>query len=168
VPSNVVNVPGNACSLSTSEGTGTGRQRSERLRARRSEAGLAQVSGWVPRERRAYAREVLAALAQGVNSLPPDPEQVAELDAARTALAEAEKCGRALEAELDTVRTEVEAARDAGRRAEAAALARAETAEAEAVAAQERAETLRQKLEGIMSNRGWRGLLLHLAVRTKP
>ena len=41
----------------------TGRERKERLRARRDEAGMAQVSGWVPKDRRPYAREVLSALA---------------------------------------------------------------------------------------------------------
>ncbi len=61
----------------------TGRERKERLRARRDEAGMAQVSGWVPKDRRPYAREVLAALARGANSLPPDPEQAAALDVAQ-------------------------------------------------------------------------------------
>ncbi len=147
----------------------TGRERKERLRARRDEAGMAQVSGWVPKERRPYAREVLAALARGANSLPPDPEQAAALDAAqadaaaaraaeaeaRTALAEAEQRGQALAAELD-------AAREAGRQAEAAAVARADAAEqareaavdelraTEALAAQARAEVERfQKAPGL-------------------
>lgn len=62
-----------------------GKKRSERLRARRDEAGLAQVSGWVPKDRRAFAREVLAALARGSNSLPPDPSQAAALEAAQSA-----------------------------------------------------------------------------------
>ena len=110
----------------------TGRERKERLRARRDEAGMAQVSGWVPKDRRPYAREVLSALARGANSLPPDPEQAAALDAAqgdataaraaeaeaRAALAEAEQRGRVLAVELD-----------AAREAEAAAVARAEAAE---------------------------------------
>ena len=68
----------------------TGRERKERLRARRDEVGLAQVSGWVPKDRRPYAREVLAALAQGANSLPPDPEQAAALKVIQEALAAAQ------------------------------------------------------------------------------
>lgn len=151
----------------------TGRERKERLRARRDEAGMAQVSGWVPKDRRSYAREVLAALARGANHLPPDPEQVAALDAAldaaqadataarsaemaaRAALTEAEQRRQVLAAELDAARAEGEAARESGRQAEAAAVARAETAEqargaimgelraAEAAAAQARAEAER-------------------------
>jgi hypothetical protein len=147
----------------------TGRERKERLRARRDEAGMAQVSGWVPKDRRPYAREVLAALARGANHLPPDPEQVAALDAAqadataargaemavRAALTEAEQRRQVLAAELDAARTESEAAREAGRQAEAAAVVRAETAEqareaimgelraAEAAAAQARADAER-------------------------
>ena len=131
MPSDAADVPSNA-SPRTSEGTG--QQRSERLRARRDKAGMAQVSGWVPKERRPYAREVLAALARGANSLPPDPEQAAALDAAqanvarfkaaevaaRAALAQAEQHGQALAAELDAARAEGEAAREARRQAEAA------------------------------------------------
>ncbi len=112
----------------------TGRERKERLRQRRDEAGMAQVSGWVPKNRRAYAREVIAALARGANSLPPDPEQAAALDAAqaaaaaaraaevaaRAALAGAEEGARALVADLD-----------AASRAETVALARAAAAERE-------------------------------------
>ncbi len=154
----------------------TGRERKERLRARRDADGLAQVSSWVPKERRAYAREVLAALARGANSLPLDPEQKAALETARaeaeaartaeavarTALAEAERHGRALAVELDAARAEAEAARDAGRQAAAAALARAEMAErargdaarelaaAETAAARARAEAERfQKAPGL-------------------
>jgi len=133
----------------------TGRERKERLRQRRDEAGMAQVSGWVPKDRRAYAREVIAALARGANSLPPDPEQVTALataqaaaDAARVAeaetrvaLVEAERRGQALTAELDAARDESEAAREAGHQAEVAAVARAEAAEQarEAIAAELRA-----------------------------
>ncbi len=126
----------------------TGRERKERLRQRRDAAGMAQVSGWVPKDRRAYAREVIAALARGANSLPPDPAQAAALDAvhadavaaraseaeARAALAEAEGHARALATDLDGARAAAaaaEAARDAGSRAEAAALARAAAAERE-------------------------------------
>lgn len=133
----------------------TGRERKERLRQRRDEAGMAQVSGWVPKDRRVYAREVIAALARGANSLPPDPEQVTALataqaatDAARAAeaetrvaLVEAERRGQALTAELDAARDESEVAREAGHQAEAAAVARAEAAEQarEAIAAELRA-----------------------------
>lgn len=127
----------------------TGRERKERLRARRDEAGMAQVSGWVPKERRAYAREVIAALARGVNSLPPDPEQAGAVEAARAeteaardaeaaaraALAEAEQRGQELAAERDAARARAELAEQAQAEAinalqaakEATALARAET-----------------------------------------
>lgn len=100
----------------------TGRERKKRLRARRDEAGMAQVSGWVPKERRPYAREVLAALARGANSLPSDPEQAAALEAAQADAAAARIAERA-------VRAEAEAAREAGNQAVDAAMARAETAE---------------------------------------
>lgn len=164
----------------------TGRERKERLRTRRNEAGMAQVSGWVPKDRRPYAREVLAALARGANSLPPDPEQAATLDAAqadataaraaeaeaRTALAEAERRGRELAAELG-------AAREAGRQAEAAAVARADAAErareaavdelraGETLAAQARAEAERfQKAPGLRG-RVMRWLARDFGNRTK-
>ena len=127
----------------------TGRERKERLRARRDEAGMAQVSGWVPKERRAYAREVIAALARGANSLPPDPEQAGAVEAARAeteaardaeaaaraALAEVEQRGQELAAERDAARARAELAEQAQAEAinalqaakEATALARAET-----------------------------------------
>ena len=133
----------------------TGRERKERLRQRRDAAGLAQVSGWVPKDRRPYAREVLAALARGANSLPPDPEQAAALAVAQSdvaaariaeaaacaALVEAERYGQVLIIELDVTRAESGASREAGRQAEAAAMARAEAAEGarEAIAGELRA-----------------------------
>ena len=147
MPSNVGGVPGDASGPQSGESAG--RQRSERLRARRDEAGLAQVSGWVPKERRAYAREVIAALARGANSLPPDPEQAGAVEAARaeteaardaeaaarTALVEAERRGQELAAERDAARARAEMAEQAQAEAidalqaakEAIALARAET-----------------------------------------
>lgn len=180
----------------TSPGTGyvvpmdgedrTGRERKERLRARRDEAGMAQVSGWVPKDRRSYAREVLAALARGANHLPPDPEQVAALDAAqadataaraaeaaaRTALTEAEQHRQVLAAELDTARAEGEAAREAGRQAEAAVVARAETAEQarEAIAAELRvvetaAAQARADAERFQNVPGMRGRVVRWLVR---
>ena len=167
MPSNVADVPNNASPSRTGEGTG--QQRSERLRARRDAEGLAQVTGWVPKDRRAYAREVIAALSRGANSLPPDPEQTALLEAAqadvaaaraaevaaRAMLADAERREQAMAAELDAARAEAEAAREAGRQAKAAAVVRAEAAEqaqeaitaelraAEAAVAQVRAEAER-------------------------
>jgi len=172
--SNAADVPSNAAGVLANDSDPhsageTGRQRSERLRLRRDAAGLAQVSGWVPKDRRAYAREVIAALARGANSLPPDPEQAAALEAAQAdaaaarsaeaeahaALAEAEGHARALAAELGDARAAAAAAqeaRDAGSLAEVAALARAASAEqerddirdelqaAEATAAEARAE----------------------------
>ncbi len=157
----------------------TGRERKERLRARRDEAGMAQVSGWVPKDRRSYAREVLAALARGANSLPPDPEQAAALDTAqadaaaaraaelatRAMLAEAEQREQAMAAELDAARAEAEVAREAGRQAEAVAVARVESAEraqeaitgelraAEAAMAQAYAEAAR--FRQALGLRGW-------------
>jgi hypothetical protein len=68
----------------------TARERKQRMRAKREAAGVAQVSGWVPAARRAYAREVLKAVAEGANSLPPDPELMAALDAAKIDLAAAQ------------------------------------------------------------------------------
>jgi len=150
----------------------TGRERKERLRARRDEAGLAQVSGWVPKDRRAYAREVLAALSQGSNSMPPDPEQAAALEAVQAAamaarIAETAACealvvaqqhGQALAAELGAFRADAEATQQASSQAEVAALARAvkaeqaredaldqlRTAEAATVQAQAEAERFRR------------------------
>jgi ribonuclease D len=100
MPRNSGDVPRNAsASRLTEDG---GKKRSERLRARRDEAGLAQVSGWVSKDRRPYAREVLAALAQSANSLPPDPEQAATLKAAQAALeaAQAEAAAARMEEAL--------------------------------------------------------------------
>lgn len=150
----------------------TGRERKERLRARRDEVGLAQVSGWVPKDRRPYAREVLAALAQGANSLPPDPEQAEALRAAQMALkaaqaeattarhaeavaSEALLAARAREevlaAELDVARAEIEAALDGRRQAETAALAQVQAAKTETAMALEEA----RKHQIIPGLRGW-------------
>jgi len=154
----------------------TGRERKERLRARRDEAGLAQVSGWVPKDRRAFAREVLAALSRGSNSLPPDPEQAAALEAAQIALeaAQAEaviaretlvaaqqheqslttELGAvhvkldAAHAELDVARAEIEVVLDAKRQAETKAVAQVEAAKAEAALALATAERF-QKAPGL-------------------
>ena len=132
MPSDATDVPSNENS-NFLPSSSTGRQRSERLRARRGEAGLAQVSGWVPKERRAYAREVLEALARGANSLPPDPEQAAALEAARVeadraraaeaaaqaALVQAKEHGQVLTAQLDAARAEIEAEKRQGKALEA-------------------------------------------------
>ena len=147
----------------------TGRERKGRLRARRDEAGLAQVSGWVPKDRRPYAREVLAALAQGVNSLPPDPEQAAALRVvqaaletarvetaatkvaeatAREALLVAQQQGQVLAADLDVARAEITAALDAKRQAETAAAAQVKAAKAETALALATAERF-QKAPGL-------------------
>ncbi len=164
----------------------TGRERKERLRARRDEAGMAQVSGWVPKDRRPYAREVLAALARGANSLPPDPDQAAAMDAAqadaaearaaeataRAALVEAEQRRQELAAELDATRTEIEAAQKAGYQAEASAVARAEAAEQarEAIAAELRAvkavaAQARAEAERFRNAPGLRGRVVRWLVR---
>jgi len=146
VPSNAGGVPGDASG--PQPGEGAGRQRSERLRARRDAAGMAQVSGWVPKDRRAYAREVIAALARGANSLPPDPVQAAALEAAqvdaavarvaegkaRAALVEAEQHARALATDLDAARAAAataQEAQEASSRVVALAVARAEASERE-------------------------------------
>lgn len=157
----------------------TGRERKERLRARRDEAGLAQVSGWVPKDRRAFAREVLAALSQGSNSLPPDPEQAAALEAAQSALGAAQveaataremltavqQHEQSLTTELGDIRIKLDAAHvdlniarteitkvlDTKRQVETAALAQVEAAKAEAAQALETAQRF-QKISGL---RGW-------------
>ena len=167
----VDSVPSDAPASPAAEGGG--RERSERLRAKRDADGLAQVAGWVPKERRAYAREVLAALARGANSLPPDPEQAAALDAVR-AEAEVARAGEAA-ARAELAEAE-ERAQAANQRAEAAERSREETAgklamvkaEAETIqgrekAAQEAADVLRGELAGIKGRGGWRGVLLRLA-----
>jgi hypothetical protein len=167
MPRNSEDVPRNALAPHLSEDGG--KKRSERLRARREEAGLAQVSGWVPKDRRAYAREVLAAVSQGSNSLPPAPEQAAALEAAQAAVAAAriaetaacealvvaQQHGRVLAAELDATRaelavarTEIEAVQDAGRQAETTALAQVEAADAKAALALATAERF-QKAPGL-------------------
>ncbi len=173
--SNAADVPGNASPSHADHGTG--RQRSERLRARRDEAGMAQVSGWVPKERRPYAREVLAALARGSNSLPPDPEQRAALEAAqaaadvaraaeavaRAAVVEAEQRGQVLVVELDAARAKSEADREEATRDLMTLRAEAEAMQAREQAAQEATAALRGELDGIKGRRGWRGVLLRLA-----
>lgn len=168
MPSNAIDVPSNE-NPEFSAGSSTGRQRSERLRARRGEAGLAQVSGWVPKERRAYAREVLEALARGANSLPPDPEQDASLEAAQietdraraaeadaqAALVQAKEHGQVLTAQLDATRAEIEAEkrqrlaleaeRDAARAAETAERKKAQTTATEAQAATRSAQEAQER-----------------------
>lgn len=138
---------------------------------------MAQVSGWVPKERRPYAREVLAALARGSNSLPPDPEQRAALEAAqaaadaaraaeanaRAALAKAEQRVQVLATDLEAARTESKAARDEATRDLATLRAEAEAMQAREQAAQDAAAALQGELDGIKGRRGWRGVLLRLA-----
>lgn len=173
VPSDVSDVPSNANSV-LPVNDGTGRQRSERLRARRNAAGLAQVSGWVPKERRAYAREVLEALARGANSLPADPEQAAALEAlraeieatraaeadARAALTQAEQRGQVLAAELEAVRaTEREKAQAKAMDAQASATD-ATQAQERATAALQRAERAETAIRQARSLPGVRGRLV--------
>ncbi len=166
MPSDDQSVPSDASEVHVEAG---GKKRSERLRARRDEAGLAQVSGWVPKDRRSYARDVLAALAQGANSLPPDPEQAealratqATLEAAQVeamtakraeavaseALLAAQAREEVLAAELDVARAEIEVALDAKRQAETSALAQVQAAKIEAALAQATAERF-QKAPGL-------------------
>lgn len=173
VPSDEQNVSSNTVEAHVESG---GKKRSERLRVRRDEAGLAQVSGWVPKDRRAFAREVLAALSRGSNSLPPDPAQAVALEAAQRALeaAQAEAVAvremltaeqqhglslttelaathaklNAAHAELDVARAEIEVVLDGRHQAETAALAQVEAAKAEAALAQATAERF-QKASGL-------------------
>jgi len=113
----------------TKEETGA-RARKKRLHSKRAEAGLAQISAWVPIERRSYARDVLKAVALGANSLPPDPEIAAELAEARAKIEQ-------IEAEAAQQRAIWEAEREVARESQAKAqermgeaLQRAEKAEA--------------------------------------
>ena len=112
----------------TDEETGA-RARKKRLHSKRAEAGLAQISAWVPIERRSYARDVLKAVASGANSLPPDPEIAAELAEARAKIEQIE----AEAAQQKTIwEAELEAARDAQAKAQeriGEALQRADRAE---------------------------------------
>ena len=152
------------------------RRRAAKLRERREQAGQVRISAWVPRERAAYARQVLQAAAAGANALPPDPGQQADLDAARAETA-------AARAELEEARAAASHQVEQARSAEAGALARAEMAERDREgvareltaaraevetiqgrerATQEAAEALRGELKGIRSRGGWRGVLLRL------
>jgi hypothetical protein len=165
VSSNVDGVPSDA--PNTRVGESAGRQRSERLRARRDAAGMAQVSGWVPKDRRAYAREVIVALARGANSLPPDPVQAAALEAAqadaaaarvaegkaRAALAEAEQHARALATDLDAARAAAVAAQEAqeaSSRVVALAVARAEASERERDDIRDKLQTAETRLPWVI------------------
>jgi len=144
------------------------RRRSAKLRERREQAGQVRISAWVPRERADHARQVLRAAAAGANTLPPDPGQQADLDAAR--------------AEAAAAQAELEAAREAGRQASAEAAARAgaaeraqaaladelRAAEAAAMAARADVDALRGELEGVRGGRGWKRVLLRLAGVAAP
>ncbi len=144
------------------------RRRAAKLRERRGEEGQTRISAWVPRERASYARQVLQAAAAGANALPPNPEQAAALDAAQAdaaasraaevtalaCLAEAERHGRDLVAELSAARTVAEAAE---RAQEAIA---GQLRAVEAVAAQVRAEA-----ERFQEAPGLRGRMVRWLVR---
>jgi chromosome segregation ATPase len=121
----------------------TARERKQRLRERRESAGLAQISGWVPVARRSYAREVLRAVAEGANSLPPDPELVAALETAREEVSKARTEIEARDQALQEARereASLEAERDAAKAAEAAAR---EQGQAKALEAGEAARSAR-------------------------
>jgi chromosome segregation ATPase len=148
----------------------TARQRKQRLRARREAEGMAQISGWVPAARRAYAREVLQAVAKGANSLPPDPELAAALRAAHEALTRAQAELTAQEEALNDLRVAkaaVEAERDAAKAAEDAAQGKAQAAIEAAAAAQERvtetlgrAQTAEAAIQQVRSLPGLKGRLV--------
>lgn len=148
----------------------TARERKQRMRARREADGMAQVSGWVPAARRSYAREVLRAVAEGANSLPPDPELAAALDTVRDNLTKAQA---EIEAHEELLRAahdrevQLQAELDAARAAEAASqletqdAARAAQAERErAKEAQERAEKAEAAIRQAKSLPGIKGRLV--------
>jgi chromosome segregation ATPase len=114
------------------------RARKKRLYSKRAAEGLGQVSGWVPIERRSYARAVLKAVADGANSLPPDPETVAELAAARATIERIEADAAASQAEANATIARIEGEAQAAHAEAQAAIQRAEKAEA----AMRRAKTL--------------------------
>jgi hypothetical protein len=126
----------------TAEETGA-RARKKRLHSKRAEAGLAQISAWVPIERRSYARDVLKAFASGANSLPPDPEIAAELAAAQTKIEQ-------IEAEVVRQIAILEAEREAARMSEAKAQERA----TEALMRAEKAETTIRQARSLPGVRG--------------
>jgi hypothetical protein len=126
----------------TAEETGA-RARKKRLHSKRAEAGLAQISAWVPIERRSYARDVLKAVASGANSLPPDPEMAAELAAAQTKI-------KQIEAEAVRQRAILEAEREAARMSEAKAQERA----TEALVRAEKAETAIRQAKNLPGLKG--------------
>jgi len=119
------------------------RARKKRLHSKRAEAGLAQISAWVPIERRSYARDVLKAVASGANSLPPDPEMAADLAEARAKIAQ-------IEAETVQQRTIWEAEREAAIDSQAKAQKRAE----EALQRAERAETAIRQAKALPGIKG--------------
>lgn len=126
----------------TAEETGA-RARKKRLHSKRAEAGLAQISAWVPIERRSYARDVLKAVASGANSLPPDPEIAAELAAAQTKIVQ-------IEAEAVRQRAILEAEREAARISEA----KAHEQVREALGRAEKAETPIRQVRSLPGVRG--------------
>jgi hypothetical protein len=138
----------------------TARERKQRLRQRREAAGMAQISGWVPAARRSYARQVLKAVAEGANSLPPDPEMTAalevtqaELAAARMAIEAGEQRGRALQTECDAAMATWASERDKGRVATQAAQTAQELA-TEALRRAEKAETIIRQTRNLPGVRG--------------
>jgi hypothetical protein len=126
----------------TAEETGA-RARKKRLHSKRAEAGLAQISAWVPVERRSYARDVLKAVASGANSLPPDPEIAAELAAAQIKIEQ-------IEAEAVRQKAILEAEREAARMSEAKAQEQAK----EALGRAEKAETAIRQARSLPGVRG--------------
>ncbi len=122
------------------------RARKKRLYSKRAAEGLGQVSGWVPIERRSYARAVLKAVAEGANSLPPDPEMA---DALAEALAKVER----VEAQAAASQAEARAAIDL-------LAVEARAAHAEAQAALQRAEKAEAAMRLAKSLPGVRGRLV--------
>lgn len=80
------------------------RRRAAKSREKRQQAGQTRISAWVPRERAAYAHQVLQALIAGDNTLPPDPEQEAAMAVLRAELDQVRALTARREGELATER----------------------------------------------------------------
>jgi len=147
------------------------RARKQRMRAKREAEGLAQVSGWVPAARRAYAREILRAVGDGANSLPPDPELLAALDSMRDDLAKARNEIETREQILQAARgreVQLQAEMDAAKASEAERIAEAkqivQDARERAKAALERAKNAERTVKRVKGIPGFKGRLVQWLV----
>ena len=124
------------------------RRRAARSREKRQGAGQTRISAWVPRERAAYAHQVLQAVVAGGNTLPPDPEQEAALDALRAELDQVRTAIVRREAELVAERDVASGRASAAERERDEARSELETAEVAAARARAEAEQF-QKAPGV-------------------